>query len=512
MKVAVVGSGVSGLGATWLLNEYSDHEVHLYEADSRPGGHANTVKFTPPGKNSEHGVYVDTGFIVFNPSTYPNFIKFLKMQAIKILPTEMTFSVSRDRGLFEWGGSNLATIFCQPYRLIDPNMWRLIYDVLRFNACARSIITSASDEDFSIGDYLDREGYSDSFKDNYLIPMTACIWSTPPDKCAMDFPAKTLIQFMNNHHLLQITGKPSWLTIEGGSRVYVNKILSKLPSAQLHLSTPINSVGTAAGTSTVQLTTANGETETYDHVIFACHSDTVLSILQAGEGMTAEEQEILSMFQWSRNEAILHSDVNLMPRSRLAWSCWNYLTQSVVESDGRRKANSDQVSLTYGMNDLQHIPSAKHGPVLVTLNPPFEPREDTVVGRWNYDHPVLDAQAVRAQRLVRGKLQRTRGLSYAGAYLRYGFHEDGFASGLDAAAHLISGPLPFEIDLDVDRKPPSAWMAVVAISLFEGTGMRICVGLVGSWVFSVVGWFLGCALGFSGFRWPLTAEEKIKRE
>ncbi|KAF7325352.1 Amino-oxidase domain-containing protein [Mycena venus] len=523
-----------------LLNEYSDHEVHLYEADSRPGGHANTVKFTPPGKKSDDGVYVDTSF--FNPSTYPNFIKFLKMHTIKILPTEMTFSVSRDRGLFEWAGKNLMTIFCQPYRLIDPDMWRLIYDVLRFNACARSIITSDSDEEFSIGQYLDREGYSNSFKDNYLIPMTACIWSTPPDKCALDFPAKTLIQFMNNHHLLQITGKPSWLTLEGGSRVYVNKILSKLPPSHLHLSTPVKCVSTKVGASTVQLTSSSGATETYDHVIFACHSDTVLSILQAGEGMTADEQEILNMFQWNRNEAVLHSDVNLMPRSRLAWSCWNYLTQSVVDAQGDRKANSDQVSLyvlsvimfhthlflfqdmyvpiytsyrnpfhyrTDGMNDLQHIPEAKYGPVLVTLNPPFEPREGTLAGRYRYDHPILDAQAVRAQRLMH-TIQRTRGLSYAGAYLRYGFHEDGFASGLDAAAHLIprKSQMPFEFDLSVDRKPPSAWIAVVFFALFEGTGMRSVVGVVGTYVLSVIGW----CFRFGGLGKPLAAEWKVTRE
>ncbi|KAJ6585604.1 FAD/NAD(P)-binding domain-containing protein [Mycena capillaripes] len=508
MKVAVIGSGVSGLAATWLLNEYSEHEVHLYEADNRPGGHANTVKFTPPGKQSEDGVYVDTGFIVFNPSTYPNFIKFLKLHAIKILPTEMTFSVSRDGGSFEWAGKDLMTIFCQPYRLIDPNMWRLIYDVLRFNACARSIITSESNADFSIGEYLDREGYSDSFKDNYLIPMTACIWSTPPDKCAMDFPAKTLIQFMNNHHLLQITGKPSWLTLEGGSRVYVNKILGKLPAAQLHLSTPVRSVSTQTGTDAVQLTTASG-IETYDHVIFACHSDAVLSILKAGEGITTEEQEILSMFQWNQNEAVLHSDVKLMPRSRLAWSCWNYLTQSVLDTQGHRKTNSDQVSLTYGMNDLQHIPEAKYGPVLVTLNPPFEPRADTVAGRYAYAHPVLDAQAVRAQKLMR-TIQRTRGLSYAGAYLRYGFHEDGFASGLDAARYLFPPEaLPFEIDLDVDRRPPSAWPAVLFFALFEGSGMRTVVGVIGSRVLALVGFFVWRIFGWGR---QLRVEEKMKKE
>ncbi|KAJ6487216.1 FAD/NAD(P)-binding domain-containing protein [Mycena vitilis] len=511
MKVAIVGSGVSGLAATWLLNEYSEHEVHLYEADSRPGGHANTVKFTPPGKQPEDSVYVDTGFIVFNPSTYPNFIKFLKLHAINILPTEMTFSVSRDGGLFEWAGSNLMTIFCQPYRLIDPNMWRLIYDVLRFNACARRIITDDSDADLSIGEYLDREGYSDSFKDNYLIPMTACIWSTPPDKCAMDFPAKTLIQFLNNHHLLQITGKPSWLTLEGGSRVYVNKILSKLPAAQLHLSAPVKSVSTDAGeSSAVHLTTAGGVTETFDHVIFACHSDTVLSILQAGEGITEDERKILGMFQWNRNEAVLHSDVNLMPRSRLAWSCWNYLTQSVPDAQGHRKANSDQVSLTYGMNDLQHIPEAKYGPVLVTLNPPFEPREGTIAGRYHYDHPVLDAQAVRAQRLMH-TIQRKRGLSYAGAYLRYGFHEDGFASGLDAARYLIlsEAQLPFKIDLDVDRKPASARAAVVLLALFERTGLRAVVGVVGSWIMTLVGF---CLWRVFGWGQQLRAERKVKKE
>ncbi|KAJ7066491.1 FAD/NAD(P)-binding domain-containing protein [Mycena amicta] len=499
MKVAIVGSGSAGLAATWLLNQHSDHEVHLYEADSRPGGHANTVKFTPPGKTPAEGVYVDTGFIVFNPSTYPNFIKFLKTEGIRYNPTEMTFSVTRDGGAFEWAGNNLFTVFCQPYRLLDPKHWRLIYDVLRFNAYARSILAEKAhgDKEMSIGEYLDREGYSDAFKDNYLIPMTACIWSTPPDKCALDFPARTLIQFLANHHLLQITGKPSWLTIDGGSREYVNKIISKLPKEQLHLSTPVTSVGTQEGTATIQLTTSNDASHAYDHVIFACHSDTTLSILRAGHGITSDEERILGIFQWNHNEAVLHSDVSLMPRSRLAWTCWNYLTRTVLDAQGRRKANSDEVSLTYGMNDLQHISEKKYGPVLVTLNPPFEPRENTIGGRWKYDHPVLDANAVRAQKLIK-TIQRKRGLSYAGAWLKYGFHEDAFASGLDAARNLLppAAPLPFELDFEVDRKPPSAWAAVLLLKLFEKSGMEYVVGTLGAWACTVLGWCVWRAFGW----------------
>ncbi|KAF8886197.1 hypothetical protein BD779DRAFT_1611807 [Infundibulicybe gibba] len=390
MKIAVVGSGVSGLAATWLLNEHSEHEVHLYEADDRPGGHANTVQFTPPGKTREDGIDVDT--------TYPNFLGFLTRLGIPVLPTEMTFSVSRDGGMFEWAGNNLRTVFCQPSRLLDPAMWRLIYDLLRFNACARELVMDTDagrtkkedeeEEELSIGEYLTREGYSQSFRDNYLIPMTAAIWSTPPDKCAMDFPARTLIQFMHNHHLLQVTGKPSWLTIQGGSQKYVSAILAKLPKSQLHLSTPVLSLSNMKdGPATfVDLTTAAG-TEMYDRVILACHSDAALRILRANGNPTQEQEEILGADAKEPSGVVV----------------WNYLTQSVRDVEGRVKANCDEVAFPFltaivdhphtdGMNDLQHIPESKYGPVLVTLNPPFEPEASTVVGRYKYDHPVLNAQ------------------------------------------------------------------------------------------------------------------------
>ncbi|KAI0667621.1 FAD/NAD(P)-binding domain-containing protein [Trametes maxima] len=503
MKVAVVGSGVSGLAATWLLNEHTDHEVHLFEADSRPGGHANTVTYSRPGK--------EPTYIVFNPSTYPNFINFLKLfpdLAARILPTEMTFAVSRDKGAFEWAGNNLTTVFCQPSRLLDPNMWRLLYDVLRFNASAQSLLLELErdgirENEVSIGSYLEQNGYSDSFRDNYLIPMTAAIWSTPPDKCALDFPARTLIQFMYNHHLLQITGKPKWLTLRGGSRTYVQQILSRLPAPQLHLSTPIHAAKSipvynkSEKSHRVELTTASGDTFAFDHVILACHTDTTVDILKAGGGMTPEETQILGAFKWNRNEAVLHCDERLMPVSRIAWSCWNYLTTSVTDAAGRYLPNVNQVSLyamqsIHWMNELQHLSSEKHGSVLVTLNPPFDPKPELEMGRYKYDHPIFSEEAIRAQSDI-PSIQATRGISYAGAWLKYGFHEDGFTSGLRAAAALSSPStaqpshrLPFKI-ADADRTPAASvvWLAR-AFALFEWSAAPGVLGALFVWILALL--------------------------
>ncbi|KAG6919230.1 hypothetical protein DXG01_008026 [Tephrocybe rancida] len=470
MRVAVVGSGVSGLAATWLLNEHSDHTVDLYESDARPGGHAHTVKYTPRGKDKE-SIDVDTGFIVFNPSTYPNFLRFLRLHqatAELILPTEMTFSVSRDGGLFEWAGKNLFTVFCQAKNLLDPTMWRLIWDVARFNATAGRILLQDNQQNLSIGGYLEQEGYSASFRDNYLIPMTAAIWSTPADKCAIDFPALTLIQFLHNHHLLQITGKPSWLTVKGGSKAYVDQILSKLSETRLHLSSPVQSL-TRLSESKLLLKTRTGISETYDHVILACHSDDAVRILRNGEGIkggrgiTPQEEKILDAFQWNRNEVVLHSDDRLMPRRLSSPS-------------------------TDGMNDLQHIPESKYGPVLVTLNAPFQPHDDLVAGRWKYDHPVLDHNAVKAQQQM-SLIQGVDGVSFAGAYLRYGFHEDGFTSGLVAAAALSSSspegkktvrpPFVIEYAAKDVRRSFGVELLAVMFAWVEVSGARALVGLVG---------------------------------
>ncbi|KAF6747874.1 amine oxidase [Ephemerocybe angulata] len=537
MKVAVVGSGVSGLAATWLLNEHSDHEVHLYESDSRPGGHANTVTYHPPGQEESEGIDVDTGFIVCNPATYPNFLRFAALKApegptdpgVKFVPTEMTFSVSRNSGEFEWAGKNPITVFCQPRRFFDPSMWRMLYDVFRFNACAVGILMQPTlVKEISIGDYLTQEKYSDAFRENYLIPMTAAIWSTPPGKCFLDFPAKTFIQFMFNHHLLQILGKPSWLTIQGGSHNYVKKILAKLPKEQLHLNSAIVSASnrpvdeSGSPRSKVVLKTADGVEHEFDHVIFACHSDTALQILAAGD-ITEDERDILGRFEWNKNEVVLHCDPALMPQSRMAWSCWNYLTTS-INSTASGSSTVDRISLTYGMNDLQHIPESKYGPVLVTLNPPFHPSPEKTFGWWKYDHPVLDAKAVQAQSEMH-KIQNKRGITFAGAYLKYGFHEDGFTSGLLAACAIDeeSGKFPTfapgpktsgsELSIPVRNKtvrPPFdlqyadhhltlkrrgvgyvQGFAILIFGLLEASGVRALLGLGGSLVLQVFRILLG---------------------
>ncbi|KAG9097801.1 hypothetical protein FRC06_007176 [Ceratobasidium sp. 370] len=475
-RIAVVGSGVSGLAATWALNEYSNAEVHLFEADSRPGGHANTVKFkrpSPAGINAEE-VQVDTnkwfcemfptssimissdcvlGQIVCNPPSYPNFLKFLALSNIEVpvIPTEMTFSVSRDGGLFEWAGKDPATLFCQAQNLLRPGMWRMIWDILRFNASALSLIedeepdgprAKGSQVELSIGAYLEREGYSNEFVDDYLIPMTAAIWSTPPDTCALDFPARTLIRFMYNHHLLQVTGKPKWLTIPGGSHQYVNRVLSKLPANQLHLSTPVQAISTSPNSSkvTVQLT---GGAEEFDHVILATHSDTSLKMLQHGSGVTSEEEGILGSFQWNKNRTVLHADVD-------------------------------------------HINEQSHGPVLVTLNPPFEPRPELVVAQAQYEHPV----SVRAQSEL-PRIQNVRGISYAGAWTKYGFHEDGFTSGLRAATSIplanLRVSIPFAITSPDRASESVAVRKVVEQTIGVGESVRRLVSGFVWWMFGLVG-------------------------
>lgn len=445
-KVAIVGSGCSGIAALWALNR-THHDVYLYEASDRLGGHTNTVDY-------RHGKYttkVDTGFIVMNTATYPNFINFLQKVGVPIVPTPMTFSVCRDQGAFEWAGTDLGGLFCQRGNIVSPRMWRMIFDILRFNQFALDLIedetvpsptTKTAGE--SIGQYLEREGYSDAFRDDYLIPMTAAVWSTSPDKCSLDFPAATLVRFLWNHHLLStVAQRPDWLTIDTGSKSYIDAVMKGFPANHLFLNTPVRSV-TSEPDGRVRLHLNDGKSEVYDHVILATHGDEAFDII--GESATPEEKDIMSCFHTSKNEVVLHSDISQLPVSRQAWSSWNYLSLSLPRSKPTASGTGtmiDRVSLTYNMNILQHIPTDIFGDVLVTLNPLTDPDPKTVQGRYKYTHPLYTAAAVRAQELL-PRIQNTRGISYAGAWTKYGFHEDGFSSGLAVAKDHLGARLPFE--------------------------------------------------------------------
>ncbi|KAL2140966.1 hypothetical protein VTI28DRAFT_3011 [Corynascus sepedonium] len=432
-KVAVVGSGCAGIAALWALNR-SPHDVYIFEASDRLGGHTNTVEFT----KGKYKTLVDTGFIVMNPETYPNFLNFLKRIGVKTEPTDMSFSVSRDQGWFEWAGSSLSAIFCQRGNLLSPSMWRMLFDVVRFNNFAVDLLKADHPTEETIGEYLDRQGYSNAFRDNYLIPLTAATWSTSPDKCALDFPAVTLVRFLWNHHLLStFAARPSWLTINTGSKTYIDKVLKGFPSNHLRLNTTVTAV-TNETDGRVRLHLEGGKSELFDHVILATHGDQAYSIIRSSA--TEEERSILQKFRTTENEAVLHSDPSLMPKSLAAWSSWNYLA---ISPWPRGEGYTDQVCVTYNMNTLQHIPREAFGDVLVTLNPVHEPNPKTVQGRYSYRHPLYTPGAIRAQQQL-SKIQNTRGISYAGAWTGYGFHEDGFSSGLRVAVEHLGASIPFE--------------------------------------------------------------------
>lgn len=360
----------------------------------------------------------------------------------------------------------------------------MIFDIVRFNQYALDLLVHEAESEAdpsgadgipekranpgaqqSIGEYLEANGYSDSFRNDYLIPMTASVWSTSPDKASLAFPIITLIRFMWNHHLLNtFAARPQWMTIPGGSQKYIDAITKGFSQKNLHLSCPVRSVNTKDDGG-VLVTLSNGERADYDHVIMATHGDTAASIIE--DGATSEEKQIMAGFQTSRNTAILHSDLSLMPKRPIAWSSWNYVTTSPQPGD---KPN---VCLTYCMNILQHISVEKFGNVLVTLNPLHRPAEATIQGEWTYHHPLYNAAAIRSQDLL-PTIQNNRGISYVGAWTKYGFHEDGFSSGLKVAVDHLGAELPFEFHdstFSRGRKPVLSWIDL---------GLRLCIVIIQS--------------------------------
>ncbi|KAK7189303.1 amine oxidase [Paraphaeosphaeria sporulosa] len=460
-RIAIVGSGISALSTLWTLRN-TPHDVTLFEKADRLGGHTNTATWTSP-LNALETTPVDTGFIVLNVATYPNFIAFLKELGVKTIASEMTFGVSRDNGAFEWSGTSLGALFAQRGNTLRPSFWRMIFDIVRFNMFSLDLLSSpaAPSNDLTIGEYLEREGYSDAFRDDYLIPMTACVWSTGPDKCALEFPALTLVRFMWNHHLLStVAERPPWLTVEGGSKRYIDAALKECTGAKIKLSTPVESLKRVNGRVELVLGgKGEGRKEVFDEVVLACHGDQARSIV--GDAATLEERDILGAFETTPNIAYLHSDLSvssprqyfhdvrsnehqLMPKRREAWAAWNYLTHSQPpsKSTDSSSGNLQSVCLTYNMNILQSLPKSTFDDVLVTLNPATPPSPALTQATYEYRHPLYNSRMVAAQEHLE-QIQGKRGVWYAGAWTGYGFHEDGFSSGMKVGLRL-GGNVPWE--------------------------------------------------------------------
>ena len=412
-SIAIVGSGISGLGAAWALHQ--DNDIVVFEADDRVGGHSHTVDV--PG--SEGVTSVDTGFIVYNETTYPNLTRLFDHLGVPTEPSDMSFSVSV-AGHLEYGAS-LVGVLAKPTNIVRPRFLRMLADVDRFRRMAGNIDPLPGE---TIGEFVARQRFGTGFVEDYLFPMTGAIWSAGNATIA-DYPAASMLSFLGNHGLIDIVGRPLWRTVSGGSRTYVQRLTAGFADRIRH-STPVESVRRGPeGVSVV----AGGATERFDHVILATHSDQALAIL--GDDASAEERRLLASIRYRMNEAVLHSDPRLMPRRRGVWSAWN-----VMKSD---RDDRSVASITYWMNRLQNLDPSF--PLFVSLNPTREPAPETVHGRYAYAHPVFDQRAVDAQSGL-ARIQGRGNTWFAGAYLGYGFHEDGLQSGLNVAAALGS-PAPW---------------------------------------------------------------------
>ncbi|RMZ90617.1 hypothetical protein DV736_g2172, partial [Chaetothyriales sp. CBS 134916] len=437
-KIAIVGSGCSGLGALWALKS-THHEVHLFEALDRLGGHTNMVRHEPSNGSN---VVADTNCIVMNTRTHPNLINFLGHVGIETATTEVTLAMSRDQGSFEWANTSLNSLFCQRRNLFRLDMWMLIVDTIRFNEFAMEDLIKESVERLgqqSIGSYLDHQGYSHVFRDHYLIPIITSVCGPSRGLCALDIPAITVVSFLWNHHLLSsLATRPHWITLPGGTNAYMEVVLHGFPKNRIHTESKVTAVvPSSSGPVTVSV---SGREDIFDHVILAIHGDEAFRVL--GTAATAKEASILSSFHSSGNVAVLHSDLSLMPKSKRAWSACNYLTES--EFPPTSKANMARVSLTYSINQLHHLPHTKYGPILLTLNPLEMPDHRLAQAIWSYSSHLYDAEADRMQSLL-PRIQNTRSISFCGAWTMPGFNQDGYGSGLAVAVSHLGAKLPFDL-------------------------------------------------------------------
>jgi predicted NAD/FAD-binding protein len=413
VRIAIVGAGIAGLASAWLLQRQG-HAVTLFESAREPGGHTATVDVTVDGQRFP----VDTGFLVFNDRTYPRLVRMFDELGVRSVASEMSFSCRVDGADLEWSGTDVRALFAQPRNLVRPAFYRMLRDLVRFNRVTMALSEAALRRPGSLGDFLEAEGFGSEFRDWYLLPMAAAIWSSPKREI-LAFPLGTFVRFCRNHGLLQINDRPQWRTVAGGGRTYVRRIVAQL--ADVRCATPVQRIQRRHDH--VVVDTLGHPGERFDEVVLACHSDQARALLA---DRSPAEDRLLGQIRYQPNRVVLHTDAALLPRRQRAWSAWNYL--AVDDAEG-----AQPVAVSYLINRLQPLPCST--PVIVTLNPPFAPAPARVLGEFEYHHPLLDAQAVAAQRGI-AALQGDRRTWFAGAWLGYGFHEDGLAS-----AHAVADAL-----------------------------------------------------------------------
>jgi len=406
VKIAVIGAGISGLTAAYVLGRR--HDVTLYDVNNYAGGHANTVDVSENGRT----IPVDTGFIVFNELNYPNLCRLFSLLEVESQPSDMSFSVHCETTGFEYNGTSINKLFGQRRNFVSPAFWSMVRDILRFNKQALSDLEGALSDETSVADYVARGNYSDTFARFYLMPLGASLWSCDT-RTFSTFPMRFVLDFLNNHRMLQVNDRPVWRTVSGGSRLYVRKLLAAY-RGRLCLYAPVQTVRRTSGRVQVQL--SNGVTNDYDEVVLATHANQAGRIIDEPEEV---ESQMLSMFPYRRNRVTLHTDTGLLPDRRNLWAAWNYR----IPSD-----ETTQTSVTYNMNILQSLPAKQTYCISLNQDAPIDPAK--VLRRFDYEHPMFIPGREAAQR-EHGSLIRRRGVSYCGAYWGYGFHEDGVRSALN---------------------------------------------------------------------------------
>lgn len=432
MHIGIVGTGIAGLSAAWLLSRR--HSVTVFEKERRLGGHSNTVRATVRGETID----VDTGFIVYNELNYPELTALFDHLEVATEPSDMSFSASIGNGRLEYCGTSAATLFAQKRNFLRPTFYRMLADIVRFNRLGVAHLDAPDRGGWTLGQFLDSHGFGSAFRGAYLLPMAAAIWSCPT-ATMLHFPATSFLRFFANHGLLTVDDQPQWRTLAHRSKDYVERLRASF-APHVRVSAPV--IAVRRRPDGVEVVDGKGGRFRFDAVVMAAHADQTAAVLLDAD---AEERRVLGAFRFQENRAVLHSDPRLMPKRRGAWAAWNYAATGLLEPGHR-------VAVTYWMNRLQNID--ERFPLFVSMNPITEPDPALVHSQHSYDHPIFDAEAVAAQAQM-SAIQGRGGVYYAGAWLGHGFHEDGLRSGLEVAARL-GVRAPWKPNVDADRAMPAA--------------------------------------------------------